>query len=69
MQGKILETSTDLATRRAAFRRLLEIYHEEDPGGTPLHELTMFYGKQENIDWTAYSFEYMDLRAGNLSFK
>ena len=69
VQGKILETSTDLATRRAAFRRLLEIYHEEDPGGTPLHELTMFYGKQENIDWTAYSFEYMDLRAGNLSFK
>lgn len=69
VQGKILETSTDLATRRAAFRRLLEIYHEEDPGGTPLHELTMFYGKQANIDWTAYSFEYMDLRAGNLSFK
>ena len=31
VQGEILETSTDLATRRAAFRRMLEIYHVEDP--------------------------------------
>ncbi len=69
VQGKILETNTDLATRRKAFRRLLEIYHVEDPGGTPLHELTMFYGKREGSNWTPYNFEYMDLRAGNLSFK
>jgi peptide/nickel transport system substrate-binding protein len=67
--GKILETSTDLQARRKAVRRMLEICDFEEPTQISLHAMTMFYGKRDEIDWTAYPAEYMDLTAANLSFR
>jgi peptide/nickel transport system substrate-binding protein len=67
--GGILESSTDLSERRDTVRKMLEIFHESDPPGTPLYALTMFYGKRDNFDWKALGYEYMSLRAENLSFK
>ncbi len=67
--GKILETSADLQTRRKAIRRMLEICDSEEPALISLHAMTMFYGKRDEVDWTAYPAEYMDLTAANLSFK
>jgi peptide/nickel transport system substrate-binding protein len=66
--GDILETSTDLSERRDTIRKMLEIFHNTDPAGTPLYALTMFYGKRDNFDWTALGYEYMSLRAENLKF-
>ncbi|MFP4212153.1 MAG: ABC transporter substrate-binding protein [Alkalispirochaeta sp.] len=57
--GRILASSTDLQERRVAFREMLEIGHE-DPWGTVLHQLTMFYGKKRSIPWKATAMEYMD---------
>jgi peptide/nickel transport system substrate-binding protein len=59
---------TDLATRRKATRRLLEIY-EEDPPGTYLHELPMFYGKRKSVQWSAQDTPFMDFRAGAVAIK
>ena len=67
--GKILETSTDLQTRRKTVRRMLEICDSEAPALISLHAMTMFYGKRDEVNWTAYPAEYMDLTAANLSFK
>ena len=67
--GKILETSTDLQARRKAVRRMLEICDFEEPALISLHAMTMFYGQRDEIEWTAYPAEYMDLTAVNLSFK
>ena len=67
--GKILETSTDLQTRRKAVRRMLEICDSEAPALISLHAMTMFYGKRDEVNWKAYPAEYMDLTAANLSFK
>jgi peptide/nickel transport system substrate-binding protein len=66
--GNILESSTDLGERQDAVRDMLVIFHDTDPPGTPLYALTMFYGKRDNFDWTALGYEYMSLRAENLSF-
>ncbi len=67
--GEVLESSTDPGERRRAFRGMLEIYEEVDPPGTVLHDLTMFYGVRQSVDWTPYPIEYMDLRPTNLSFR
>jgi peptide/nickel transport system substrate-binding protein len=67
--GGILESSTDLKERRDTVRKMLVIFHQSDPPGTPLYALTMFYGKRDNFDWKALGYEYMSLRAENLSFK
>lgn len=66
-QSAILTTSLDPAARKAAFRRMLEIWDVEDPAGTVLHDLTMFYGKRKDLAWQAYPIEYMDFRAANMS--
>jgi peptide/nickel transport system substrate-binding protein len=55
----------DHAKRRAAAARLLDIY-EEDPPGTYLHTLPMFYGKRKAFTWTPTDTAFMDLRADNL---
>ncbi|GAB5471095.1 MAG: ABC transporter substrate-binding protein [Rhodospirillales bacterium] len=65
--GGKLEASTDMAERRALVARMLEIV-DEDPPGALLFELPIFYGKVEGVNWQPYAHEYMDLRAGNLSF-
>ncbi|MGY6409552.1 MAG: ABC transporter substrate-binding protein [Alkalilacustris sp.] len=58
-----LETSTDQEARRAAFARMLEIWHDEDPGGTVLHQNAIFYGVRDGIEWSYYPNQYMDFRA------
>lgn len=67
--GAVLESSSDLEERRKIFRRMMEIYQIEDPSGTYLHQLAMFYGKNKNIDWKPDVVEYMNLRPGGLKFK
>lgn len=57
--GRVLASSTDLQERRDAFREMLEIGNE-DPWGTVLHQLTMFYGKKRSVPWKATAMEYMD---------
>ena len=65
-QCDILFTSFDLGTRRAAFKRMLEIAEREDPVYTVLHENIMLYGKRKDIKWTHSPLFSMDFRAGNL---
>jgi peptide/nickel transport system substrate-binding protein len=60
--------STDLATRRAAFAKMLEIYERTDPPGTYLHDLPLFYGVKSGVKWKAGQTSFMDFRAGHLSF-
>jgi peptide/nickel transport system substrate-binding protein len=56
----------DHAKRRAAAVRILDIY-EEDPPGTYLHTLPMFYGKRKQLGWVPTDTAFMDFRTGNLS--
>jgi peptide/nickel transport system substrate-binding protein len=60
--------STNIATRKAAFAKMLEIYERRDPPGTYLYVLPLFYGKQADIKWQAGDTAFMDFRAGTLSF-
>lgn len=57
--------SLDKSERQAAARRALVIY-ENDPPGTYLHELPMFYGKRKSVTWMANDTAFMDFRAGGL---
>lgn len=65
--GAVLETSTDLQTRRDAFRRMMEIYQNEDPSGTYIHQMTIFYGVRDSVTWVPDFAEYMDIRPGKIS--
>lgn len=65
--GAILETSTDTEERREAFRRMLDIYQNEDPSGTYIHQMTIFYGVRDEIQWEPAFAEYMDLRPGKIN--
>jgi peptide/nickel transport system substrate-binding protein len=65
--AKALETSLDLAERKRAFSRLLDIYETEDPPGCALHDLVMFYAKKRSVNWTPYPVESMDFGPGNLT--
>jgi peptide/nickel transport system substrate-binding protein len=66
VEAEILATSLVEAERKQAFRRMLQIWDVEDPAGTVLHDLTMFYGKRKSLAWNAYPIEYMDFRATNM---
>jgi len=60
-----LETSTDRARRRAAFRRMLEIAEREDPAFTVLHQNATFTAKRRDVAWKASPAFAMDFRPGN----
>ncbi|TCZ53879.1 ABC transporter substrate-binding protein [Roseicella aquatilis] len=60
-----LETGTDRARRRAAFRRMLEISEREDPAYTVLHQNATFTAKRREIRWKASPAFAMDFRQGN----
>nr|WP_246523074.1 ABC transporter substrate-binding protein [Neoroseomonas eburnea] len=64
----VVETSTDRAARRAAFRRMLEIAEREDPAYTLLHQAATFTAKRKDIEWRAAKAWAMDFRARNLRF-
>jgi len=66
--GQTMLGSTDPKVRRKAVRHMLEIVDAE-AFLIPLHALPMFYGKRDEVDWTPYPAEYMDLTATNLRFK
>ncbi|WP_407050923.1 ABC transporter substrate-binding protein [Methyloraptor flagellatus] len=65
--AEVLETSTDHATRRKAFRRMLEICEREDPAYTVLHQNATFTAKPKSIKWKAAPAFAMDFRAGNFA--
>lgn len=67
--GTTLESSTDAADRRRAFQRMVDIWDQEDPAGTTLHDLVMLYAKKSSIDWRPYDVEYMDFGPGNLNIR
>jgi peptide/nickel transport system substrate-binding protein len=48
-----LIASTDMAQRRALFRRLLEIAEREDPAYLVLHQAAAFTAKRKDIAWRA----------------
>jgi peptide/nickel transport system substrate-binding protein len=60
-----LETSTDRARRKVAFRRMLEIAEREDPAYTVLHQNATFTAKRKDIRWKAAPAFAMDFRAAN----
>ncbi|MFI5011399.1 MAG: ABC transporter substrate-binding protein [Hyphomicrobiales bacterium] len=64
--GHVLETSLDTPERQRAWRRMLDIYDNDDPCGTVLHEFGIFYGKRKDIGWTPLPVEWMDFRPGSL---
>ena len=56
----------DPVKRREAMEHMLQIYEHDDPPGTYLYYLPMFYGKRASIQWSDVGTMFMDLRAGNL---
>lgn len=68
-QGRILEASTDLTERRAAFRRMMEIWEHEDPPGVLLHARALIFGVSNDIDWRGYGNPRLDFGPRNLSFR
>jgi peptide/nickel transport system substrate-binding protein len=60
-----LETSTDRARRKMAFRRMLEICEREDPAYTVLHQNATFTAKRRDVKWKAAPAFAMDFRAIN----
>lgn len=49
--GQRLQSTMDLAERRRAHRRWLEILGTEDPPGIVLHVSGQFYGKRKDVAW------------------
>jgi len=64
-QTEILETSMDPATRRAAFRRIMEIYRDDVPS-TFLYNPLSTYGMRKGIDYTPVPQYFIDLRPDSL---
>lgn len=62
---EVLETSTDRARRKLAFRRMLEICEREDPAYTVLHQNATFTAKPRALKWQASPAFAMDFRPGN----
>lgn len=62
---ELLETSTDRAKRKTAFRRMLEICEREDPAYTVLHQNATFTAKPKALKWQASPAFAMDFRPGN----
>jgi peptide/nickel transport system substrate-binding protein len=62
---ELLETSTDRAARKKAFRRMLEICEREDPAYTVLHQNATFTAKAKSLRWRASPAFAMDFRPGN----
>src|SRR4051812_3334259 len=60
-----LETDTDMAKRKAMFKRMLEICEREDPAYTVLHQNATFTAKRKDIQWQSAPAFAMDFRADN----
>ncbi|MEH6578031.1 MAG: ABC transporter substrate-binding protein [Amphritea sp.] len=55
--------------RIEAMREMLEIYERQDPPGTYLHTLPMFYGVSSELQWIPTDSGYMDLSSRMLEIK
>jgi peptide/nickel transport system substrate-binding protein len=62
--GRILESSMDLQTRKAALKTMMTIF-DDDPPAIILHTFGFFYGMNPKVKWTAYPHPYMDFRKEN----
>lgn len=62
--GEEARTTLDRDTRYRNYQQMLDLLEEEAPG-TSLYVPAEIYGMQQTIDWTPYSYYYMDLRAYN----
>jgi peptide/nickel transport system substrate-binding protein len=60
--GPTLVSSLDTKARYDAFQRMLDIYDWEDPPGTVLYTVGMFYGQRRTLHWRPYPVEHMDFR-------
>ncbi|MCK6453051.1 MAG: ABC transporter substrate-binding protein [Alphaproteobacteria bacterium] len=60
-----LETESDMARRKAQFKRMLEICEREDPAYTVLHQNATFTGKRKDIAWKTAPAFAMDFRGHN----
>ncbi|MEO0823113.1 MAG: ABC transporter substrate-binding protein, partial [Pseudomonadota bacterium] len=65
--GSVLESNPDTKVRREVFAQLLDNF-EGDPHGTPLHSLTQFYGVRDDVNWSPYPTQYMNLTGAELRF-
>ena len=63
----VLEGSTDMATRRAAFARMLDIIEREDPSLIILHETANFTAKRRDVQWKPARSFVMDFQARNFA--
>lgn len=66
--GEEARRTLDEQKRYDNYQRMLDIWEEEAPG-TVLYDPVEFYGVNTSINWSPYSFYYMDFRAYNLSFE
>ncbi len=57
----VLETSTALPDRRAAFARMLQIAEREDPAYIVLHQNASFTAKRRDLPWRASPSFFLDL--------
>jgi peptide/nickel transport system substrate-binding protein len=64
-----LETETDMAKRKAMFKRMLEICEREDPAYTVLHQNATFTAKRKDIEWKAAPAFQVDFRADNFHWR
>lgn len=62
-----LISSSDVAARKDAYRKSLDIWMDEVPG-TMLYNPLETYALKKSLKWKAYSLYYMDFRPYNLAF-
>lgn len=65
--GQEARSTLDQQVRYENYQRMLDIWEEEAPG-TVLYDPVEFYGVSKAVNWSPYSFYYMDFRPYNLSF-
>jgi peptide/nickel transport system substrate-binding protein len=62
-----MEVETDMARRKAMFKRMLEICEREDPAYTVLHQNATFTAKRKDIRWKASPSFAMEFRTTNFA--
>lgn len=65
--GRAFEAETDPGKRLNLFKKLVDLWVEETPGFA-LWMRADWFAMKKNIEWTPYSFFYLDFGPSNLSF-
>lgn len=66
LTGRLIGTP-DGEDRKRIFQRMVDIWEDEAPG-TIMYRPYELYGVRRGIRWRPVSFEFMDMRPGNLEF-